>query len=445
MPAPVQGEPPPWTRQVDTVVGSTALAQPELVGGVEPEFERTELYFEGSTMPKLELGDTKHRTVSFTVTAASRFAEYFPESIREKPGRLTRSGESVEYIALNTGRPPAPVVLDVVPLLRRREEFVDGHLEHVREGGWLRVWLARPWFVTGDRERLGLVVGTDAPDGPSRGWYDLVSLLGTDFAYPSPTTTIGLRAEHVLDAVMVESVEVQEMVGLLPEESRELLVASLDPKFDAEQQRWYVDVHIDATDVYFPFVRLALVRHQFHSVLGEGVGEARERYAVSPIVLTEPVPLFPERRLRTSFTSNPDFVPLEEQFFGATLTGTTYVLPSSEVAGSLPRARATVTARCQRRTRQRVTGTGDDWVTIKTFSFGRSSDDTAWNFGAPVTELADVERILVVEEDRAPYDPAVPQPTSHASRVVYAEVISGPFMTLPIDPGVDTNPVDPTE
>src|SRR5215472_16235348 len=81
MPAPAQGQRPPWARQVDTVVGSTAFAEPKLVGGVEPEFERTELYFEGSTIPQLELGDTKHRTVRFTLTAATRFAEYFPDGL----------------------------------------------------------------------------------------------------------------------------------------------------------------------------------------------------------------------------------------------------------------------------------------------------------------------------------------------------------------------------
>ena len=440
MPAPVDGEQLPWTRRVDTIVGSTALPEPRLVGGVEPEFDRTELYFEGSTIPQLELGDTKHRRVRFTATATSRFAEYFPDGLAEKPGKLTRSGESVEYIALNTGRPPAPVVLDVVPLLRRREELVDGHLEHVREGGWLRIWLARPWFVTGERERLGLLVGDDAPEGPSKGWYDLVSLLGTDAAYPSPTTTIGLRAEHILDPALVERVEIQEMVDLFPDFSFELNVVSLDPKFDPESQRWYVDVHIAATDVYFPFVRLALVRHQFHSVPGEGAGEARERYSVSPVVLAEPVPLLPERRLRTMSTPNPDFTPLEEQFFGATLSGTTYVVPSES---SLPRVAATVTARCQRRSHRPVTGTGDDWVTIRTFPFGRTSDGTAWTFSAPVTELADVERILVVEEDHAPYDPAVPQPTAQASRVVYAEVIPGPFTTVPIQPDTDTDPPQP--
>ena len=443
MPAPADGQPPPWTRQVNTVVGSTAFAEPELTGGVEPVFGRTELYFQGSTIPRLELGDTKHRKVRFTVTAATRFAEYFPDSLAGQPGRLTRTGAPADYIALNTGRPPAPVVLDVVPLLRRKEELADGHLEQVSEGGWLRIWLARPWFVTGEEERLGLLVGTNAPEGPLISWYDLVSLLGTDEAHRSPVTTIGLRAENCTNAVQVESVMVQELAGT-PASSMELQVVAFDPKFDAGQQLWYADIHIEATDVYFPLVRLALVRYQFHSVPGEGAGEAREKYSVSPVVLTEPVPLLPERRLRAIPPANPDITPLADQTFGARLAGTTYVLPAPEHAGPLPLGPATVTARCQRRTSQSVTGTGDGWVTVKTFDFGRSGDGT-WNFSTALTELDGIDRILVVEEDHAAYDPAVPQPTPLASRVVYAEVIPGPFVTTPLATGVPDDPGIPVQ
>jgi hypothetical protein len=236
----------------------------------------------------------------------------------------------------------------------------------------------------------------------------------------------------------VESVEIQEMVDLFPGFSSELLVVALDPKYDAEGQRWYADIHIAADDVYFPFVRLALVRHQFHSVTGEGAGEARERYAVSPVVLTEPVPLLPERRLRIHPPTNPDITPLDEQIFGATLIGTTYVLPSPEFPGTFPAASARVTARCQQRLHAPVTGTGDDWQTIKTFPFGRNED--GWGFGVPMTELVGVERILVVEEDLVAFDPAVPQPTPMAARVVYAEVIDGPFVIDPIPTGVPTDP-----
>jgi len=177
-------------------------------------------------------------------------------------------------------------------------------------------------------------------------------------------------------------------------------------------------------------------------VPGEGDGEAREKYSVSPIVLTEPVPLLPERRLRPIAPANPEVTPLEEQVFGALLTGTTYVLPSAQLAGPLPLGLATVTARCQRRTHQPTTGTDDDWITVKTFDFRRSQDGT-WSFGALLTDLAEVDRILVVEEDHAPYDPAVPQPTALAPRVVYAEVIRGPFVTTPVDTGVATDPGTP--
>ena len=114
------------------------------------------------------------------------------------------------------------------------------------------------------------------------------------------------------------------------------------------------------------------------------------------------------------------------------------MLPSPGRAGPLSLGLATVTARCQRRIHLPVTGTGDDWTTVKTFAFVRS--EGTWTFSAPLTELADIDRILVVEEDHAPYDPAVPQPTALAARVVYAEVIPGPFTTVPVDTGVVADP-----
>jgi hypothetical protein len=39
----------------------------------------------------------------------------------------------------------------------------------------------------------------------------------------------------------------------------------------------------------------------------------------------------------------------------------------------------------------------------------------------------DVERILVVEEDHVPADPAVPGDDEYAARTVFAAVVEGPF------------------
>ena len=77
--APADGAPMPWLRPVSTIVGSTALDEPELPGGVVPVMPRTDLYFPGSAMPRLQFSDTRRRTVTLTAVAMSRFADEFPE------------------------------------------------------------------------------------------------------------------------------------------------------------------------------------------------------------------------------------------------------------------------------------------------------------------------------------------------------------------------------
>ena len=438
---PPPGQPPPWTRRVDTVVGSVALAEPELVDGVPPVFDRIGLYFAGSTMPDLEFGDTKHRVVTFTATAVSRFAEHFPEALAAEPGRLTRTGQSVDFIVLNTSRPPAPVVTDVAPLLRRSTDPADPAVR-VREGGWVRVSLGRPWFATGEEERLGVVIGPIVPAGPGDWLYDLASLLGNDMAYPSPVP-IGLHAEHILNAGGAESVVLAEAVDRFPDNPPEMTAVTFDPQFDEVGQRWYVDVHVDTGDTYFPLLRLALVRYQRASIPGEG-GLAREHYTASPLVLTAPVPLFPPRRLRV-VTDVGDDVPLEQRSLGIRLSGPTYEHdPSQDIAGA-PGAGATVTARAQQRRTRPLTGTGDDWATVATFTLGRRVEEGDWSTSIALSDLTEVDRLLVVEEDHTPFDPATPQPTTTASRVVYAEVVDGPFVTVPIDNGTTHRTPDPVD
>jgi len=440
MTLPVPGQPPPWTRRVDTVVGSVALEEPHLVQGVPPVFERTDLYFPGSTMPNLDFGDTKHRVVTFAATAVSRFAEHFPETLATQPDGLSRTGSSVDYIILSTGRPPAPVVLDVAPLLRRSTAPDDATVR-VREGGWLRIYLARPWFVTGEGERLGIVVAHSVPDGPSQGVYDFTSLLGNDMAYPSPVP-IGLHAEHILNADGGEEAVLQEVADRFPGDTGELTVLTFDPDFDEASQRWYVDVHVDIGETYFPMLRLVLVRYQRASVPGEGE-LAREHYAASPLVVTEPVPLLPERRLRVLPDVAGDLAPPDQHFVRVVLAGPTYRHDPSQDVPPLQGSAATVVARAQRHGHRPLTGTDDDWVTVNTFPFHRREEQGDWELSIPVPDLADADRLLVVEEDHTPQDPALPQDSATASRVVYAEVIDGPFSTLPIDDGTPDQPDQP--
>jgi hypothetical protein len=79
----------------------------------------------------------------------------------------------------------------------------------------------------------------------------------------------------------------------------------------------------------------------------------------------------------------------------------------------------------------------DDLVDVP---FRRLEGEDAWSTGIALAELPAVDRLLVVEEDDTPFDPASPQPTAPASRVAYAEAIDRPFPMVPIDDGIPGSP-----
>ena len=62
----------------------------------------------------------------------------------------------------------APEPLYVLPTFRWERDDEGNERRHVRRGKAVRVWLARPWFSSGDGEQLGVVLepGIRLP----RGW-----------------------------------------------------------------------------------------------------------------------------------------------------------------------------------------------------------------------------------------------------------------------------------
>src|SRR5262249_19647282 len=132
-----------------------------------------------------EFGDTKHRTVVYTLNATSRFREYFKAAEPESSFQAIK--EQAPVSIRSTARPPAPDVLGVVPAfqLQRTQPGAD-RVEHARRSRRLRVELARPWFQTGEGERLAVVLAPD-DTGPASA-SDLVTRIGRDplFASPAP-------------------------------------------------------------------------------------------------------------------------------------------------------------------------------------------------------------------------------------------------------------------
>ncbi|MEU4117068.1 hypothetical protein AB0F71_21530 [Kitasatospora sp. NPDC028055] len=243
-----------------------------------------------------EFGDTRHHHVSYTVTAVSRFEDCFARVLASDPGACTSTGQLADLDVPSTVRPPAPRLVRCVPSFGWTRT-TDGQrsLTRLRHGGGLRVLLDRPWYVSGNDEALAVLTFPPGPVLPDALRY--VTVAGRD-----PIRDTG-APPAVLTAAQVNAAQRAQVT--LPELQRQLDAALYPVEFDAEGDRWFADLDLApvVASSYFPFVRLALARYQPYTL-------ARVP-DVSPVVLTEPVQLAPQRRLTVTRSAGRASVVLE--------------------------------------------------------------------------------------------------------------------------------------
>ncbi|WP_149262623.1 hypothetical protein [Actinomadura sp. K4S16] len=230
-----------------------------------------------------ELGDTKHRRITYRATAASAFREYFPPEFAD--GRLSRDGRPVTVEVPSSAPPAAPRVLYCVPTQAWETATGEETITRRRRGGGIRVYLERPWFSSGDGELLGVLVAgeTPLPDEPAS---SLVSLVGRDPVHVSES--LGFLTAGSFPA----SVTTASGLGLPPVLERlNVTVLGHRPAYDPDTGRWFCDIDIDTGNTYSPFVRLALARYQPDSLPGLHLSE---------IVQTDIVRTLPDRTLTVS-------------------------------------------------------------------------------------------------------------------------------------------------
>jgi hypothetical protein len=280
------GLPVPFPNIADLPEGFQ-VTDPEAEGYLDPhdlqEFQRGEL--------KHEFGDTKHRWVRYRLTGTTRFREYFGSDVTSDPAKITRTGDEVLVNIPASARPEAPKVQYIVPSWRWDQDPVDPsggwtRFRRTRAGGGLRVWMDRPWYSSGEGERLGVIVW---PGGaaPNERIGKRVSQFGMDPAWesavPSPVLTTASFANEV-DA------EANLPLAELPLSQRVNVVA-FEPEYEGTSRNlWFCDIDMSpkAATSYFPFVRLALARYQRHAIW-----EAK----LSPVIQTDFHQLVPSRTL----------------------------------------------------------------------------------------------------------------------------------------------------
>jgi hypothetical protein len=249
---------------------------------------------------RLELGDTRNRLVTYKAAATGRFREFFDDAGDDEAfvARSTLGQAS----ARNTARPPAPVVLSAVPgfMWSGREvptgwsRTVGSRLVRVRLGRRIHLELARPWFLTGEGETLGVLAVDDSEGAtaPTPEMRPCTSQVARDRVYdaisqPPVPPDRWVTAGMLPGPGSVDVVAVPEVVPVrFPNTAA---IRAYDVSY--ADRRCFADIEITnvADHLYCPLVQLVVARYQRGTLEGLPL--------LSPVVKTDFVPLLPDRKL----------------------------------------------------------------------------------------------------------------------------------------------------
>ena len=236
--------------------------------------------------------------VTYRTKASSRFREYFPPSLLgstapDGSDGFSRSGAELVVSIRNSVPPIAPAVRYVMPSYGWDTPDPASptgwtSFSRRRSGGGIRVFLDRPWFISGPGELLGVVLAPAAEDEDETRH----TRLGVD---PTTSSLFSPAMAHLDPSYFTNATA---FAGVLLEDGRTVDVAGYTTALDVARNQWYADVTVDMTRVpetYAPFIRLALARFQPESVDGTHA---------SKVILAEFIQLAPDRELSTTVSGN---------------------------------------------------------------------------------------------------------------------------------------------
>lgn len=236
-----------------------------------------------------DFGDTRHRMVTYTLTALSRYRDFF----NDDDDNDFRSSRTLSAVSIpNSTRPAPPVVLSVSPAFTTSiSEVGSTQVQRTRRGKTVRVELARPWNVSGEGEQLAVVVATDSSDAYLRKTGRVLSRLYRDPIWKTDVAGGYLQRDAFADSA-------NPVTCTLDEINASVLAVPFPVSFDSETDRWFADVEIPMFTSellvpvpdrpYSPLVRLGVARYQSESV---------KDCALSRVVMTDFVSLMPDRTL----------------------------------------------------------------------------------------------------------------------------------------------------
>jgi len=166
--------------------------------------------------------------------------------------------------------PAAPDVRYVIPAFEWLGSSSRAKVVSERHGNLLRVYLGRPWWSSGEGERLGVVL-FNPPSGRIAPPPGLTTSYGPDpIVRSGPVKVIPTLADYPLADATAENLFLAERPNL------RVNVAGHPVSFDAARGLWFADIAVNAGVSYWPFVRLALVRYQPDSIVNAEISRVTQ-------------------------------------------------------------------------------------------------------------------------------------------------------------------------
>lgn len=286
-------------KKTNRVESQNLVSQPQISADVQSKnyAESASLsYLKVAVAPLLQqFEDTRHRRVSYRAVGASRYQDYFDGLIKQDKLPTTRESEFYNDVIIpSSARPHKPEVAYIIPTFEWRKGETATAMRHRRLGGGLRIYLKRPWYSSGENEKLAVILpgfnaNTDIKTtlmAPGSGLNPNVTHWGVDpIKLSRPAGAYSPVKEQFRMSPHVD-------VGLsFPgNENYKVTAVAYPVEFDKERKLWYCDLAIDHGTMYYPFIKLALARYQQHSVRKNNTD-----VCLSEIVLPDFIQLVPER------------------------------------------------------------------------------------------------------------------------------------------------------
>ena len=307
-----------------------------------------------------EFHDTRYRRIEYWIEATTKFREFMPASLlldaaaQPTEENIKVVGGKVRTWVPCSAPPPAPEVLYVMPTFGWVRSDDEASKSSWRRGGGLRVYLNRPWSVSGYGEMLAVVIPTagftgdpnDEPEGeplknfvtqwgndpiwlspfvssvaPTRGNFPLARNAADPDGKWLPSFAPPEEADQPPGPFQTAALQHPELRN--PTAQNVVDIAPHDVFFDEERRLWYCDIEVTWGAAYFPFIRLALARYQ---------PVALSTAHLSNVVLADFMPLAPDRWLNVTQTRDPRT--RHVNVFGHTFTDSSSHKESGIVAAS---------------------------------------------------------------------------------------------------------------